>query len=261
MGSKTENQVSVDQNQMSMSDLYNLLVAHSNEQTKLIRQEIQESVLKATEHTTQIANELQVVRKRCIQLERRLRRNNIVIFGLNLKSDDLLQETLDTLNVHLRTDFISADINNVKKIGKKQNPPIILEFVSFLKKSTVFKNVKNLKGTGIAISNDLCAEDREANKVFVKYYKQARAENIKAKIQGDRLVVDGKTYTVDDLNELVEGEFVSDSGDDGNETGSVGDPPAVTGGISQPRCGNGSGSRKILKPSPPKSAITTRRKK
>lgn len=200
---------------------------------------------------------------RCILLERKLRRNNIIVFGLNFSTDNLVEETLNILNTHLKTSFVVADINNIRKIGKGQRQTVILEFVSFLKKSQVFKNIRNLKGTSIAIANDLCVEDRENNKVLVRYLKKAKAEGIRAQIRGDRLEIDGKTYTVTELKNLHEGEFISESEDGENEVEATSATPFVN-AAAAPLPGGSSTKRKrrkILKSSPPKPVVTTRSKK
>lgn len=153
------------------------------------------------------------LQKRCVTLERKIRRNNIVLFGVNLTGLDLITGTIDELNELFGLNLTSSDINNIYTVGKSNNPPVIVEFVSFLKKKEIFKDVaklKALKTKNIAISDDLCYEDREEQKVLRRHCRQAREKNLQAKIKGHKLEIEGKLYTVSDL-EQPEYETVSSS--------------------------------------------------
>lgn len=246
---------------MTVQELYSKLVVHTTEQTELLKQEISTSISGVSLSVSQSQQEVKLLQNRCLLLERNLRRNNVVIFGMNLITDNLLHETLKTLNRYLKTSFVASDINNIRRIGKGQQTPVVLEFVSYLRKRSVFENVKNLKGTGISVGNDLCKEDRESNKVLVQYLKKAKAENIKAYIKGGKLMIDGKAYTVAELQNVKEGEFVSES----EEGECDGEAPAAVfpSSVTQSPRGNSTDRvrRKVLRPSPPKNAITTRSRK
>ncbi|KAJ8967645.1 hypothetical protein NQ317_016536 [Molorchus minor] len=53
------------------------------------------------------------------------------------------------------------DINNLYLLDNKDGKvsPIILEFISFLDKQEVYKNIQKLKGTGVAIANDASLDE------------------------------------------------------------------------------------------------------
>lgn len=253
-----------DVHEMTIAELYNKLTAHNTEQTSLIREEIHTFVSKITETVEHLKTEVREIKNKNLLLERRVRKNNVIIFGVNLNTDNILKETLDTINHHLHTNLVESDINNIRLVGRGQRSlPIILEFVSFLKKVTIFKNIRNLKGTGIAISNDLCREDREQNRTLVKYYKKAKSEKIDASIKNGKLLVDGKSYTVSELKSLEDPEFISESEDGDSEQAApttAGSTPLELGPLL-----GGTGAkrkrRKILKSSPPRNPVTTRSRK
>lgn len=149
-------------------------------------------------------NRVKKLEQRCLYLERRLRRNNIVIFGLSIDGTDLSNQTLLKLNSLLDLNITIRDINNIHKIGKNSTPPIVVEFVSFLQKKEIFSNTEKLralKGTGISISNDLCEEDRRKQKILRKYLKSAKEENRQARIVGDKLEIDKELFTISDLED------------------------------------------------------------
>lgn len=155
--------------------------------------------------------------ERCLYLERKLRKNNIVLFGLSVDdTTSLIQLTLDKINSLLGLNFTNADINNVYRIGKGKERPVIVEFVSFLKKSLIFKcpqKLKALRDTGISLTNDFCPEDRQSHKELRHHLKRARGQGQNAKIVGLKLKIDDKLYTLDELNATRSGSE-SESGDD-----------------------------------------------
>lgn len=96
-----------------------------------------------------------------------------------------------------------TDINNVFIVKTDKGNPIKLEFVSYLKKSVIFKNIGKLKGTKIFIANDLCLEDRATQSILQQHLKHARSNNYCAKIKGQTLIVNGEVYTAQQLQKQI----------------------------------------------------------
>jgi len=175
----------------------------TEEQTTIIKQQIQVCVTDINNKLNATNQNIENLKSKYLFLERKSRRNNIIIFGLNnVERQNLLQNTLSDLNRLLKINLLPNDINNIQVIGKTQKPPVLLEFTSFLKKSEIFPNLKHLKNTGISIANDLCPEDREQQKYLREHQLEAREQNLEAKIKGSKLLINGTIYTIDDLKEL-----------------------------------------------------------
>lgn len=176
-----------------------------NKQTKEIKEDIlmSNNILKQKiAHNKEKINTLQ---KKCLFLERKVRKNNIVIFGLSVDGNKLVEDTLTKINTLLGIDLVPNDINNIYKIGRSQNPPLIIEFISFLKKLTVFENIKKLQSqrVKITITNDLCDSDRERHKILVKHYKLAKQNSLPSRIRGHQLQIDNKWYKAEELEDIV----------------------------------------------------------
>ncbi|CAH1113062.1 unnamed protein product [Psylliodes chrysocephalus] len=136
-----------------------------------------------------------------------MRKNIIVIFGIVVdKRTDLLNKVLHNLNNLLEIQIGRCDINNIYLMEKKGTDvnPIVLEFVLFLGKQALFKNFKKMKGTGVAIANETSYEDRINNKVLTRHFKQAKDQQLSARIRGFSLDVENKLYSVEELKELEE---------------------------------------------------------
>lgn len=210
---------------------------------------------------------------KCLFYERKLRKNNIVVFGLdNVNKSDLAEYTLEKLNKALDLNFKINDVNNVYKIGRSEKPPVVVEFISYLKKIEIFKDIeklRTLKGKGISVSNDLCKADRENQKILRKHLKIARSQNQQVRLKGNKLEIEGVLYTVEDL----EGGAETDSSDTDSDTSvseddhietaeniTVGDGQKVSEGLRPKKKKRKNRKRKIadIKTPSPQNARTTR---
>ncbi|KAG5885364.1 hypothetical protein JTB14_035168 [Gonioctena quinquepunctata] len=117
------------------------------------------------------------------------------------------------LKVNIKLD----DVNNAYKLGKDATSPIVIEFVSFFKKLTIFQNktkLRELNEKGISITNDMSKEDREKQKILRKHLKQ----NCVANIKGFTLYINNKPHSVEKLQILEESaNFSCDSENNSSE--------------------------------------------
>lgn len=187
---------------MNYEEIFKIVKQANEIQTKSLKEEIKNVVNEVSSKVDSTISEIGNLKKRNITLERKIRRNNIVIFGLETTKQDLLQNTVAQLNTLLGLSIADSDINNIYTVGKTQKPPVILEFVSYLKKQALFLQVGKLKGTGIAITNDLCIEDREEQKILKYHQKKARDQNLEARIKGKKLFIGNKSYSAEELGKI-----------------------------------------------------------
>lgn len=210
--------------QISPSDFYQMLQTANEQQTRQISAQIQQSEVNITTKLNDAKRRISKLENTCLYLERRARKNNIVIFGFEIQCNkSIVQEVLDKLNSLLNLNIAISDVNNIYKIGKTERSPIIVEFISYLKKIEIFQNpekLRALKSTNIAISNDLCEKDRNDRKILLRYYKKAKDDKQDVKIRGNKLELNSRLYTI---RELEDHETESDDGDSENdsESGSV----------------------------------------
>lgn len=204
-----------------------LLEATIGKQTQEIRAELL-LIHETTDKKLKVIDEK--LQNRCVYLERKIRKNNVVVFGLNdIKPDNNIAEaTIGKINELLQTTYSLADVNNVYKTSNRKESPIVVEFTSFIKKSHIFRDKERLKGLkafGVSVANDLCREDREEQKILLQHFKQAKKDNIPAKLRGRRLEIDGQLYTASQLlkrhPENEYGTHTSDAGDEESEAGDL----------------------------------------
>lgn len=137
-------------------------------------------------------------------IQKELRKNNLIIFGLvEEDEEDILQKVLDLFNNTLKVSVEATEINITYRFGKKEKSrPVLVKFVTTFKKIEVLKNGKLLKNTQVAISNDLTKEDREKQKILRDHLKIAKAENLEAKIVRNQLLVNSTFFNVNQLMEM-----------------------------------------------------------
>ncbi|XP_044764476.1 uncharacterized protein LOC123321037 [Coccinella septempunctata] len=156
---------------------------------------------------TAVELENEHLKNRVELLERNSREANIVLFGLDKEPKDITSEfVIERLNGLLDTNIRKSHLNNILCLGRSKNCPVKVEFVSYLKKREIFRNVKNLRGTGIYIENDLTEAQREEQKILRRYLRLWRGEGKGCFIRGNRLVVDGTYFSVTQLLQLEKGQ-------------------------------------------------------
>lgn len=188
------------QNEMTISELYNLLKKTQEEQTIKLLEEFRVSQKDTITKIEKNKEEIDDLHAKNLSLERKIRKNNIIVFGLKTNNENLLNTCIDKLNNLLGTSIKNSDINNIYTIGKEEKKKgIHIEFISHLVKQEIYKNISKLKNTKISIVNDLCPEDQDTHRILVKHLKEARARNHTAKIIGHKLEINNKLFTAEEL--------------------------------------------------------------
>ncbi|KAG5879599.1 hypothetical protein JTB14_025246 [Gonioctena quinquepunctata] len=123
-----------------------------------------------------LEKENKLIQERTENLERKIKENNIVIFGLkqNITIDFISRE----LEILVGIEVQAADLNNFYTLGKTESCPIKIELIYFLKKKEILRNTRKLKGTSISIANDMTFKQREDSKILRKHLNLARQDNI-----------------------------------------------------------------------------------
>lgn len=175
-----------------------------------LKQEIKAENSKVLKKLEEQANKINTLEKkcdsleiRCTNLEKLYRKNNIIIFGLEIPNgSSLLNFTIGRLTELLGISLSDTEINNIYQLKSDKTPPVKVEFVSFLKKDLVIKNRKKLKGTRIFIAHDLNPEERKQQKELTTHLKLARSKNCIAKIKGKTLQINSEIYTLEQLRDI-----------------------------------------------------------
>ena len=192
----------------SSDDLFNKILKALKDQADELKKDIQQIKLQISteaaitrEKICTIESNQNKLKDNIIHLERVTRKNNIIIFELEVEEQDLVSSVIKQLNDLMDLNLCEADINDIYKLNNKKNAPIKVEFTSFLKNKSVFGSVRKLKGKNIFINNDLCREDQEKDKALRSHLKQAREKGYKAYIKKGKIIINNETYLLEQLEE------------------------------------------------------------
>lgn len=183
------------------------------------------------ERVEELERENTELKNKIENLERVTRKKNIVIFGMERKdpipSVDVFAEELSSL---LKITIDSTDIIDLHSLGNETTSPLKVELLSYSKKQRILSQGYQLKGTEIKIAHDLTQAQREDFTVLKKYLVQARNNNKKAAIKGQRLIIEGKSYTANQLrtekfDKTPEGESQGNKNENPKDTNKNKNPP------------------------------------
>lgn len=245
----------------TFAEMFKLLSEQNIQQTQKLSEQIRSSEKNVTSQLKKSNQKIEEINNRNVILERKIRKNNILFHGFKAQNkNNLVNETISKLNELFSLNIRTSDLNNLYRLGKTETAPILIEFISYLTKSEIFRDaqkLRDLQQTDYAISNDLCEEDRKDLKILRQHLKKAKEENKQARIKGLKLEVDNKVYEAKDLDGLDSDTEKSDtessatsSSEEEVDPNSLASPEIVSGNIEE--AGKNKKKRKKSKtPSPP----------
>ena len=180
-------------------------------QAKVNKEDIE--VLK--EENEQLKQQMKRLEKRLTGLEAYDRRDNLIIHGVaeNTEEDcaSVVLKSLKDAGIPIiqRQYPVFTRIHRLPERQNVKGPrPIIMRFHHFEDRNTVWTNKNKLKGR-LYITEDFPAEMKENRRKLAPYLAKAirLPEVKKASLRGDRLMIDGKAYTADQLYKLPETDY------------------------------------------------------
>lgn len=155
---------------------------------------------------TLLANELDDLRERHLDLQTRSMRENLIFSGIPETSKNEESEETGIIIKHFMTNELKltnpVDFVRAHRFGKAdKNPrPIVCRFKTYSDRELVRKSATALKGTKYGISEQFPKEIIDRRKVLWPYYKEAKNQNRKAYFKRDRLFIEGKEFHIDEGN-------------------------------------------------------------
>lgn len=156
-----------------------------------------------------IAKEVKQLHDKGVDSENRSRRNNLVFFGVSdsesetWEQSELLLKNICKENLNLELQSVER-VHRIGRYNVSKNRPIIVNFASYKEKSRVLSEAKKFKGTTYSVEQDYAPETRHIRKRLWEYVKTNNMnEKHRARLNFDKLIVDGKTYRWDKEKEEV----------------------------------------------------------
>lgn len=119
----------------------------------------------------------------------------------------LTRQITEFLNKQLNISLEPQEINDVFRIGKNtrngsRSRPVLLKLVSYLKKVEILGRLKELKGSGVSVAEDLTVRDREISKVLYDHYKAAKTKGYPARLLRNAVMINGVKYSYEELEDI-----------------------------------------------------------
>lgn len=207
---------------LTNKQMYELLCQQINSSKQLLQTELKSlsdnlnKKLNTLEDTVEkLEDENCLLKKKIEYLHNKNRKNNVVIVGLEIRGD-LLENTIQQISDLVDVEITAKDVNNIYRIGRNEEQlkkPILLEFVTQIKKQEVLRNANKLKGKKIFINHEYSQENLKIQKILRKGLKEAREQNYKAYIKHNKLIVNDEEVTYEDLINPESGQEKSTSQD------------------------------------------------
>lgn len=188
-----------------LSNTYNKQSEEVKQQIGDLKKEIQSVVQKYDNKIKELEEKNDTLENKFIELDRKVRKNNIILYGLN-KQVDLKDSVLKVLNELENVEILEDDISDVYCLGKKDKveTPVLIEFRLYQKKILIINNSKKLREKGIYVSHDLSSADRATTKILLKHRWEARQKGLRATIKGQKLLIGTELYTAEQLEQCNE---------------------------------------------------------
>ncbi|KAL1460186.1 hypothetical protein WDU94_012122 [Cyamophila willieti] len=138
-------------------------------------------------------------------IEKTINANNIIIFGVKENTyRDTVKKILKIFE-DIDVKISKYCITNLTKFGKLWNEegPLKVTLVSNILKMDILKNRSRLKASGstIQIKEDLSKETRQSREKLMPFSAKVVEEGLKCFMRGDKLVINGKPWTFQELSE------------------------------------------------------------
>jgi ribA/ribD-fused uncharacterized protein len=175
-------------------------------------QSLEKDLSSINNHNRRLENELGVCKDKLLRMEAHSRRDNLLIEGVKDKDKENYADT--EMKVHrifkdiLKCeDFESKNIVRAHRLGQyndhsKRPRVIIVKFHHYKTREDIWSKRTMLKDSGLWLKEDYPREMVERRQVLLPIYKEAKRLKMNAKFNVDKLFVDGKEITLDNLQTL-----------------------------------------------------------
>lgn len=160
----------------------------------------------------QLKAELNEVNKRVEILEREIRKKNLVIHGLQETDNEepqMLQRKVQEVLIKTGVQIKEEELSEVRRMGILKNNkarPTFVQLASGKKRTEILKGGHNLKGSNVYINEDYSKEIQTQRRELIYHMKKAREQGNNAKINYNKLTINGEVYTIEQVRNWTKNE-------------------------------------------------------
>lgn len=201
-----------DDEEISLSDLIKQQTKYLSNQIKATQVELEQKIDNMKSDFSNKVNQLEKVnnklekelahaKKEIENLTKKVNDHNLVMHGIPYNeaetNETLFQEVQQIIENQLS---LNVNVDVAHRISNG-NGPVIVKMVLLREKELILRNCYKLKGTTLAISEDLPKRIRIVNSIIRSEMKAATEQKKTCKRVGEKLLIDNQ------LSEIIEGKF------------------------------------------------------
>jgi len=186
----------------------------TREEVTNFKNELSKSISKLEEENRELRTQLNILNNKIEKAESNSRRKNVIIQGIEQNEEETYKEREDKIRKFMETE-LKMDTEQVQEVRiermsrlynyKGKTKPILVEFGSVRERNEVLRlgrtEIKDRKEKWVREDNT--KYEREQRKILYPFLKMAYEQGSKARIEGDKLIVNSKEYEYDHDNKTI----------------------------------------------------------
>lgn len=153
------------------------------------------------QENNELKNKLSIHENKIEQLEREIRKKNIVVKGIPDEEEENEEKGREKINAVITKMGVEVDekveVDEIRRIGKynsNKTRPILVKFTKESTKMKIIRNARKLKGTDIWIDEDYPKNIQEERRELIQKMKEARNKGDTAILRYNKLIINNETY-------------------------------------------------------------------
>jgi hypothetical protein len=174
---------------------------------------------------TTLEHENKLLHSKLSYLEDYDRRSNLKFEGLVESKYESSAELYDALYTLFQNNMKIDNSREIKferahRLGKKgpKSRPVIVRFNCYQDRENVWSCRFELQGSGIFVREDFSKSMEKARKILFSYAKAAKINGVQHILKGDKLIIEGKVFTTENLKDIPPNIDLASTATRGNET-------------------------------------------
>lgn len=192
---KKDSETEMDELKDMMKEMMTDLKSIRDEQS-----EYRNEMKQLREENKALKNAVKTLETRLDIIEKRERKCNIVIKGLNTSNESTKSDVHKFLKDRVGVD---SNIRSATKLGKGEQPMILVRLENAEEKQEIMKKKNKLWNSKIFIDNDLTYGEREVQAKLRNIAKEKRTAGTKITVKYQKLIIDGKVWVWDRATEQL----------------------------------------------------------
>ncbi|KAK9506345.1 hypothetical protein O3M35_008300 [Rhynocoris fuscipes] len=215
---KIEEYVNSMGNEPTLRDLFVVIsqiqadIRNGNEQTAIYRSELEAAktrIVTLENAQTSTNEKLNSFKQDLEQMRSYYRKNNFIIHKLpetsNETTSTLVKEVHRVLTEYMHINIDLTEIDATYRLGGKKSDaarPVLTRVTCLWRKYEVLEANKLLKEHHLSVTDDYSVEARNIRRNLIPYLSEARRTNHKAFLRKDKMLVDGKLYSLEEVRSM-----------------------------------------------------------